>query len=133
MRLQTFLKDIHIPAHRRALTLLITGCHRLAVAIGRRDETPRHERVCRLCTTRKVEDEQHVLFVCLGRLEFMQWRADFFHRTFPIWPTAARDLCRAGGDAFIQRIIFGSNADVLRALARLAAKIHFHFIKEVSD
>jgi len=132
LRLQTFLKEVYIPAHRRALTLLVTGCHRLAVVTGRWDEQARQERVCRLCRSGKVEDEKHALFECMGCSDFMQSRADFFHRIFPVWPGASRELRRLGGDAFIRRIIFGSNVDLLRALARLAAKIYFLFVKKAS-
>ncbi|PBK99573.1 hypothetical protein ARMGADRAFT_875213, partial [Armillaria gallica] len=61
---------IRIPAHRIAVTRLITSCHGLAVergrwlkVVGTRESVPFQFRICRLCKD-SVEDELHVLFMC---------------------------------------------------------------------
>ncbi|PBK62634.1 hypothetical protein ARMSODRAFT_1089038 [Armillaria solidipes] len=60
---------IAIPAHRIALTRLLTSCHDLAICCGRclrgthtTDVIPMQFRTCRLCID-DVEDKLHVLFV----------------------------------------------------------------------
>ncbi|KAK0231448.1 hypothetical protein IW262DRAFT_1344145 [Armillaria fumosa] len=80
---------LRIPAHRTALTRLLTSNHTLAVERGRwlrvdgtSEIVPRAFRVCRCCHE-DVEDELHVLFLCSAatlqdiRMDFLAdvWRA----------------------------------------------------------
>ena len=53
---------------RASLTRLRTSAHRLEIELGRRNSTPRNERVCRWCTfhehTDEIENEQHFIYKC---------------------------------------------------------------------
>ena len=68
-----FMKDIcvedyvmkNMPFHcRQKLAMLRIGCLPIQVEIGRRQNTPIHERVCRHCNMNCVEDEVHLLLAC---------------------------------------------------------------------
>ena len=54
--------------NRASLTWLRTSAHRLEIELGRRNNTPRNERVCRWCTshehTDEIENEQHLIYKC---------------------------------------------------------------------
>lgn len=41
-----------------------TSSHRLAVEMGRFNETPRTQRICKFCNSNDIEDEFHFLFAC---------------------------------------------------------------------
>ena len=49
---------------RRVIAGLRLGCLPLAVEVGRYTGTPYIERVCRLCVTGEVEDQNHFLINC---------------------------------------------------------------------
>ncbi|KAI5897156.1 uncharacterized protein SCHCODRAFT_01124747 [Schizophyllum commune H4-8] len=72
--------DVHIPAHRKALTRLMLSEHPLAIEQLRRVSRyrPRFDRdlrICRLCRS-AVEDEVHVLLHCDGDDDLVQLRGE---------------------------------------------------------
>ena len=50
--------------YRRALALFRCGCAPIGIETGRYNNTPLHERVCKLCNTTCVEDEFHCFITC---------------------------------------------------------------------
>ncbi|KAK0227579.1 hypothetical protein IW262DRAFT_1263828 [Armillaria fumosa] len=82
---------LRIPAHRIALTRLLTSNHSLAVERGRwlridgtSDIIPRTWRICRFCHN-DVEDELHVLFICSDSI-LCGIRADFLADIWSAYP-----------------------------------------------
>ncbi|KAK0452644.1 hypothetical protein EV421DRAFT_1702637, partial [Armillaria borealis] len=82
---------LRIPAHRIALTRLLTSNHALAVERGRWrriDGTnvtiPRPFRICRWCRN-DVEDECHVLFICPDRT-LSDMRVGFLAEIWKLYP-----------------------------------------------
>lgn len=49
---------------RHAFAQFRTGVHSLEIERGRYSNTPRHDRVCKLCSQGEVEDEEHFLLKC---------------------------------------------------------------------
>ncbi|KAK0458697.1 hypothetical protein IW261DRAFT_1600762 [Armillaria novae-zelandiae] len=82
---------LRIPAHRIALTRLLTSNHTLAVERGRwlrvdgtSETIPRALRICRCCHD-DVEDELHVLFICSDSI-LCGIRADFLGDIWRAYP-----------------------------------------------
>ncbi|KAK0234714.1 hypothetical protein EDD85DRAFT_774502, partial [Armillaria nabsnona] len=80
-----------IPAHRIALTWLLTSCHDLAIERGRwlrgthtTDVIPMQFRICRLCID-DIEDELHVLFVC-AHPDLEDLRSSFLADVWRLYP-----------------------------------------------
>jgi hypothetical protein len=64
---QSYLRVITNVQFRQSLSSFICSNHRLEVECGRHakpESVPRRNRVCRLCSLRAVEDEDHLLLVC---------------------------------------------------------------------
>jgi hypothetical protein len=83
--LRQYLRWVHRPKHRIALTRLMLSDHGLAVERLRRAErgrppVPRERRVCRLCRD-GVEDEIHAMLVCDGDVELTRLRGEFMAKT----------------------------------------------------
>jgi hypothetical protein len=73
--------NIRVPEHRKAMTHLMVGDHRLAIERLRwrergREPTPRKMRLCRLCG-REVEEPVHVLMQCMARQELVDLCSQF--------------------------------------------------------
>ncbi len=86
---------LRIPAHRIALTRLLTSNHALAVERGRwlringtSVTVPRAFRICRCCCD-DVEDECHVLFVC-SHTTLQEMRDDFLADIWKTYPALRR-------------------------------------------
>ena len=74
--------DVVVPAHRKALTRLVTSCHGLAVNCLqwdslRRRSIPREWRLCRFCHS-EVEDECHAMLYCVASPALTEERGVFF-------------------------------------------------------
>ena len=52
------------PGERKLFTRLRSGAHKLYIETGRWKKIPRDERICRFCDSGKIEDEDHVLWIC---------------------------------------------------------------------
>ena len=59
-----YLRHVFCYQNRRLLSRLRCQCFGLQVDIGRFEQISRHCRVCQVCFTKVVEDEQHFLFEC---------------------------------------------------------------------
>lgn len=86
---------LRIPAHRIALTRILTSNHTLAVERGRwlrvegtSETIPRALRICRCCHD-DVEDELHVLFICSDSL-LCGIRSDFLSDIWRAYPALRR-------------------------------------------
>lgn len=61
---QKYLKE-HISMHKRKeICRFRVSSHNLEVETGRWIDTPRQERICRVCTEGQVEDEHHFIWQC---------------------------------------------------------------------
>ena len=49
---------------RKALVRLRISSHQLRIETGRYENIPRNERICHVCTSNKIEDENHFLLDC---------------------------------------------------------------------
>jgi hypothetical protein len=83
--LRQYLRWVHRPKHRIALTRLMLSDHGLAVERLRRAErgrppVSRERRVCRLCRD-NVEDEIHTMLICDGDEELKRLRDEFIAKT----------------------------------------------------
>lgn len=99
--------DVHIPAHRKALTRLMVAQHPLAVELLRRREryrayVPKPMRICRFCRVH-VEDEVHVLLLCTGDAALTDVRQEFSTGISHVIPR----LPSMDGIAFIQAVVDG--------------------------
>ena len=56
--------DVLKPGERKLFTRLRSGAHKLYIETGRWKKIPRDERICRFCDSGKIEDEDHVLWIC---------------------------------------------------------------------
>ena len=73
---------------RRLLSKFRCGCHGLHVDTGRWVDTTREDRLCQICYSSKVvEDEQHFLFSCPAYSDVRQLPV-FFSRPLLSFPTA---------------------------------------------
>jgi hypothetical protein len=63
---EQYLLEVKNDSHRHALTKLRISNHKLAIETGRYTKpiTARSDRVCLLCASGQVEDEQHFLLAC---------------------------------------------------------------------
>lgn len=66
IRQEDYLNEVKNIYHRHALTKLRISAHSLAVETGRygKNRLPRNLRLCTLCNTGEVEDEEHFLLGC---------------------------------------------------------------------
>ncbi|KAI5833292.1 hypothetical protein K523DRAFT_265688 [Schizophyllum commune Tattone D] len=117
--------DVHIPAHRKALTRLMLSEHPLAIEQLRRTSRyrpriDRNLRICRLCRA-AVEDEVHVLLHCDGDDDLVQLRSEFLAGLRCTMPR----LERTWDKEFIQRVVAGPPA----AVASFARFVHRAFLR----
>ena len=117
--------DVHIPAHRKALTRLMLSEHPLAIEQLRRTSRyrPRIDRdlrICRLCRG-AVEDEVHVLLHCDGDNDLVQLRSEFLAGLRGTMPR----LERTWDKEFIQCVVAGPPA----AIASFARFVHRAFLR----
>lgn len=49
---------------RQMISKFLCVSHKLHVETGRHQQTPREDRICQLCTLKKVEDEEHFILEC---------------------------------------------------------------------
>ena len=63
-----YLDTVQNYKDRTSLTQLRISAHRLEIELGRRNSTPRKDRICKWClrngNTRDIEDESHFLNTC---------------------------------------------------------------------
>ena len=64
------------PEYRKPLCRLRVSAHRLFIELGRYNNTPRSERICKNCTLNQIEDEEHFLIHCS---KFTKEREDLFN------------------------------------------------------
>ena len=64
--LEPYLVNVSDFKKRKAITLtkLRLSAHKLQIEIGRFTQTPRHLRICNMCSTDEIGDELHLLFAC---------------------------------------------------------------------
>ena len=60
---------------RQIISKIVGSSHKLQVETGRHHDTPREERICKLCDLNKVEDEEHFIAECPA---YTHIRVDFF-------------------------------------------------------
>ena len=61
---ESYLSSITYHKYRSAITRLRISAHFLPIETGRYEGTPREKRVCPLCFSRSIGDEQHYLMYC---------------------------------------------------------------------
>ncbi len=85
---ESYLQKITCDRWRVALTRLRCSAHALEIEVGRhRQNVPREERLCRLCSMGAVEDEYHFSLVCPA---LRHLRVKILPRYFCHWPTALK-------------------------------------------
>ena len=62
--LEKYLTVIKNTNHRRTLTRFRISNHKLMIECGRYHNIPHDERICKLCTSNEIENEEHLLFSC---------------------------------------------------------------------
>ena len=101
LRKKQYLRTIFVPAHRRAVSKLLTADHGLAIEqyrrIRRRDGStiPVDERTCRYCEA-PTESEIHALFLCPGEEGFpdvVRRRQQFYTDISRIFPSFSVERC----------------------------------------
>ncbi|TEB20119.1 hypothetical protein FA13DRAFT_1801324 [Coprinellus micaceus] len=101
LRKKKYLHTIFVPAHRRAVSKLLTSDHGLAIEqyrrVRRRDGSaiPVDERWCRYCNS-PTESEVHALFLCIGDEAFpdiVTRRQQFYNDISRILPSFSVDRC----------------------------------------
>lgn len=70
--------------YKTALAKFRISAHSLSIETGRYDNTPRENRLCRLCNLRQVENEYHFLIVCP---QYRELRIKYLKPYFCHWPT----------------------------------------------
>jgi hypothetical protein len=81
--LRAYLSCIANAAHRKTMTWMLCGQHRLAsvrLAYEASPPVPRSERLCRLCLS-EVETPEHILFQCREDPDIVELRDDFRRTT----------------------------------------------------
>ncbi|KAK0478592.1 hypothetical protein EDD18DRAFT_873077 [Armillaria luteobubalina] len=118
---------LRIPAHRIALTRILTSNHTLAVERGRwlrvegtSETIPRALRICRCCHD-DVEDELHVLFICSDSL-LCGIRSDFLSDIWRAYPALRR---RSGSPKELLHTLL-TYSDLLPRLGRYVYEILDH-------
>ena len=64
LTISNYLTQINDRKIRSAICKLRLGTTPLQIEIGRKMGLPREERLCKICVSNEVEDEQHFLFEC---------------------------------------------------------------------
>lgn len=82
--LESYLTYISESKFKTALSRFRTSSHNLYIETGRYDNTPRHERICKSCNMKQIEDEYHFLLVCPN---YRELRVKYFKPYFCHWPT----------------------------------------------
>ena len=59
-----YVDSISYRSDRSVLSKMIISAHNLAVEKGRYTGFPRHDRICEVCNTGPIENEQHFLLEC---------------------------------------------------------------------
>ena len=62
--LEPYLDNIHERKFQTALTRFRLSSHNLEIEIGRYQNIPREERLCKFCTSNVIENEYHFLLIC---------------------------------------------------------------------
>ena len=62
--LEKYLTVIKNTNHRRILTRFRISNHKLMIECGRYHNIPHDQRICKLCTSNEIENEEHLLFSC---------------------------------------------------------------------
>ena len=70
--------------YKIALSRFRTSSHDLNIEIGRYDNMPRHQRICRNCSMNKIESEFHFLLVCP---KYRELRQKYFKQYYCSWPS----------------------------------------------
>nr|GAT59556.1 predicted protein [Mycena chlorophos] len=122
-RRRHYLTAVINPAHRKALTRLVTSNHSLSVEVQRygdrnHREIPREKCLCRFCEA-SVEDEPHALLLCEGNNELLRLRAAFYRELFTLDGSLWGHHC--SGDAY--RFLHATLAS-RKAVARFARYVH---------
>ena len=81
---EKYLNVIPENKYKIAMSRFRISSHSLNIETGRYDGTPRKNRICKLCTMNKVEDEYHFLLVCP---HYRELRSKYFKPYFCHWPT----------------------------------------------
>ena len=76
---ENYLSAVTYHKYRSAITRLRTSAHFLPIKNGRYEGTPREKRVCLLCFSRSIGDEQHYLMYCTSP-GLMKLRIDYFNK-----------------------------------------------------
>ncbi|KAF6754780.1 hypothetical protein DFP72DRAFT_812512 [Ephemerocybe angulata] len=91
LKMRPYLRNVIVPAHRKALTCMLCSDHTLAVEMYRRVRCPKgyeiapNNRPCRYCHA-PTESELHSLFLCEGFDDLRMRREAFFTRVSTISP-----------------------------------------------
>ena len=62
-RLEKYLTLLR-PEYRKSICRLHVSAHRLLIEMGRYNNTPRTERICKNCMLNEIEDEEHFIIRC---------------------------------------------------------------------
>ena len=73
-------------SHHKLLMRFRLGCWKIAVVLGRHNNTPRERRLCEHCGSNQVEDERHVVFEC-------SLYGDIRNNHKALFQTAGGDMC----------------------------------------
>jgi hypothetical protein len=68
LNLENYLVFIKDPYKRKCLSRLTVSNHNLQIEIGRHQNIPREERLCKICNSGEVENETHCKAYCMSNL-----------------------------------------------------------------
>ena len=61
---EAYVSILNVRKFRHCFAQFRTGVHGLEIERGRYNNTPRYDRVCKMCSLNEVEDEMHFILVC---------------------------------------------------------------------
>lgn len=106
-----YLDIINLRKYRNALASFRAGAHDLEIEKGRYLKIPKHERLCKLCIEKEIEDEYHFLFICNAYQDIRQKLIPSKFHTHPnkliffyFHVIQKRTICKAPCYLHIQRI-----------------------------
>lgn len=134
LSLRVYLTDIHVAAHRKAYTRLITSCHRLGVEVLRwkvryRDVIPREWRLCRFCYE-QCEDEAHALLGCHINPELNHCRETFFNDASTLFPDFDGFTDDLSLSELLQWLVEMGDGDFRRRFARFVHDVFVIFAEK---
>lgn len=113
--MEKYLQILSNDTLRKHLSAFRLVSHRLEIEIGRHNNIPREQRICKICNMQQTESEYHFLLVCPA---YHDLRTKYLPRSFLSWPTLQKfdSLMKHNGNKMLSNIAkFIAAANKLRS------------------